>query len=448
MKKDIKENYERLKKEYLEADRVHHEEKECLLKVINTLGIVVAGNDGFSREFDAIKKMINNNSALPLDLIEKEISQLRTRIFEIETKKGTDSGNQEQLDDLKNRLLGACRIVKRIMVTLLDDFYPATPELKAKADAINIKCTEKTSQREFEEATGVFLRFINDLKRKISDDFRYINNTFLMLLEQVRALEKTLTKEFGGDFRLKEIEQFEMKVNSEVGSIVNSFNIYATVNEIKSAVIEKLTNIKRIVSIRKKEEMKRSKKAQEKIVTLKNRIFEAEKDAIEMSKKAERFEIAATRDGLSGLYNRKAFDIRVDEAMKKFDSGGDPFSVVLFDVDNFKMINDQFGHVAGDKVLVKVAQCLKETFRKDDFIARFGGDEFAVLIEGLSEEMAFERIVKFKDSFSKKRFFSHKDGDVRVGVSAGTTMAMKGDSPKDLIHRADMAMYDSKKKKP
>ena len=116
-------------------------------------------------------------------------------------------------------------------------------------------------------------------------------------------------------------------------------------------------------------------------------------------------------------------------------------------MDDFKDINDTFVHVAGDKVLKKVADRLRETFRKDDFIARYGGDEFAVLIVTLSEEMAQQNIRIFKENFRKKKFFSQKGGDIKVDVTAGIAIAQAGERAEDLIHRADMAMYDLKKKK-
>jgi len=437
---------ERLKEEYLQTERLGHDEKECLLKVINTFGTVMALHDEFAAEFRAVKKMVNTDQALPIDLIAKEVDKLRSKIFAEETKKGFDEEDLKQLNELQDRLLKACKIIKKIMVALLDDFYPATDKLQTKADSINLKCHKEMAQNELEDATASFLSFITGLKGKISEDFRYINNTFLMLLEHVKELEKTLTSEFGGDERIKEIEQFEIKVNKEVGSIADSFNIHATIDAIKSAVIDKLTKVKQLVSRRKKEEIRKAKKAQENIDKLNKKIAEAEKDALVMSKKAEHFQSAATKDGLTGLYNRMAFDTNITDSLKAFSKEQGPFSLVLFDVDKFKWINDTLGHVAGDKVLQKVAQCLKETFRKDDFIARYGGDEFAVVIEGLNEEMAREKILKFRESFSKKRFFAKNIGDVKVSVSAGITMAMEGDSPDDLIHRADMNMYEVKKK--
>jgi diguanylate cyclase (GGDEF)-like protein len=372
--------------------------------------------------------------------------KLKSKIFEEETKKEFDEGNLSQLNELKDRLLKSCRIVKKIMIVLLDNFYPVTDEMKTQAESINVKCHKEMEQIELENAATSFLSFITGLKGKISEDFTYINNTFIMLLGHVKELEKTLTGELGGDENIKEIERFEIKVNNEVGSIANSFNLHTTIDEIKSAVIEKLTKIKQLMSKRKKEEIRKAQKAQKNIDKLKKKIAEAEKNAFVMSKKAAHFQSAATKDGLTGLYNRSAFDVNVKNSLTVFNKEKRPLSLVLFDVDNLKWINDTLGHVAGDKILQKVAQCLKETFRKDDFIARYGGDEFAVVIADLNEEMAQEKILKFKENFRKKRFFSSNTGDVNITVSAGVAMAMEGDSPEDFIHRADRRMYKGKNK--
>jgi diguanylate cyclase (GGDEF)-like protein len=372
--------------------------------------------------------------------------KLKSKIFEEETKKEFDEGNLSQLNELKDRLLKSCRIVKKIMIVLLDNFYPVTDEMKTQAESINVKCHKEMEQIELENAATSFLSFITGLKGKISEDFTYINNTFIMLLGHVKELEKTLTGELGGDENIKEIERFEIKVNNEVGSIANSFNLHTTIDEIKSAVIEKLTKIKQLMSKRKKEEIRKAQKAQKNIDKLKKKIAEAEKNAFVMSKKAAHFQSAATKDGLTGLYNRSAFDVNVKNSLTVFNKEKRPLSLVLFDVDNLKWINDTLGHVAGDKILQKVAQCLKETFRKDDFIARYGGDEFAVVITDLNEEMAQEKILKFKENFRKKRFFSSNTGDVNITVSAGVAMAMEGDSPEDFIHRADRRMYKGKNK--
>jgi len=296
---------ERLKKDFLEAERICRNEKECLVKVINTFGNVMAMHGEFAEEHHAVKKMIKAGETLPANLIEKEISNLKAKIFALETEKGFDESSLEQLNELNERLLETCRIVKRVVYALLDDFYPLTTELKAQADAIRIDCHAEVAQIELEGATTDYLSFINGLKDKIAKDFKYINNTFIMFLGQVKQLEADLTGEFDGDVRQKDFEQFEMKVNSEVGLIADSFNIYDSIDEVKSAVVEKLKKIKSFLSKRKKEEIKRLQKAKKNISRLKKRIVEAELGAKEMTKKAKLFQEAAVKDGLTGLYNRK-----------------------------------------------------------------------------------------------------------------------------------------------
>ncbi|MDH3572456.1 MAG: hypothetical protein C0611_04235 [Desulfobacteraceae bacterium] len=436
---------ERLKKDYLLMEQRCQDEKKCLSSVIYVLGRVVALHDDLLEEFEPLKKLIDPDRDLSLVQIENQVETLKNKIFTQETKQVFDDRNK--LDELNDSLLASCRIIKRIVVALVDDFYPTTGELKAKADSIDINCQEKTAQIDLERPATEFLSYIRELKSKISEDFGYINNTFLTLLDHVKELEKTLTSEFGQDVRLKEIEKFETNVNTQVGSIADSFNIHTTIDEIKSAVVEKLTKIKQLMALKKKEEVKKAQKAQENINKLKQRIVKTEKDARAMAKKVDYFQTAATKDGLTGLYNRNAFDRRINDSLKMFHEEGQPVSLILFDVDNFKWINDTLGHVAGDKILQKVAQCLKEAFRKGDFIARYGGDEFAAVIEGLNMDIAQKKILDFNDLFGKKRFFSHSVGDVNVTLSAGITMSKEGDNVEDFINRADKNMYESKKKK-
>jgi diguanylate cyclase len=440
MDRDIDTELRKLKREYIELEKSRQDEKQSLLNVIYAFGNVVAAHDDMAAEVESIKGLLNGDGAIPADRIENEIRTLKAKIVASGGEDETTGASLEQIRQMEDRLLVACRMIRSIMVALFNDFYPMNAELESKASAININCKE-APHIDFKKPTAAFLGFVEGLKTKIGEDFRYINETFFMLLDHVKGLEKTLTSEFGKKERLEEIERFELKVNTEVGSIVDSFNVHRTLNEIKEAVVEKIKNIKRLVSLRKEEELSRERRARQNIANLQKRISEVEKDAREMSRKAEEFQAVAKKDGLTGLYNRNAFDLKVAEGLKALKQSEKPFSVVLLDVDKFKSINDTFGHVAGDKVLKEVSACLQETFRKGDFIARYGGDEFVVVIERLTEEMARERIMTFKKLLSKKRFTSYRKGDIALTVSAGIALAQEGDTPETLIHRADQAMY-------
>ncbi len=447
MSKDRDEEIRQLKRDYFEMVEAHREEREALLTVINTFGLLASGQDDVVEDIQAVKGMIAPDGDLPIDEIAQAVRRIKARI--IAREEGAESGNEEldRLRDLEGRVIEACRVLKRIMAAILEDFYPMTEEMEASAKEIVIDCMGDIGGIELKKPSEDLLDFIQKIKLKISEDFKDINNFFFTLLEQAKELEKAISSEFAGDKPLKEVEYFEMKINREVGSIADSFNVYTTISEVKKVVVEKLKNIKVLVALRKKEEIRKSQVARENVKKLKKRINDVEKKAKNLSRKADRFQQVAMKDGLTGLFSRNAFHLRVKEAINSFKEKGEPFSLILFDVDKFKSVNDTLGHVAGDKVLKKVAECLEETFRKDDFIARYGGDEFVVLIEGFTEKMALDRIPVFNEKLGKIRFVSYREGDIKLTVSAGTTEAMEGDNLESLIGRADKAMYAIKEEK-
>ncbi|MFC1868322.1 GGDEF domain-containing protein [Thermodesulfobacteriota bacterium] len=447
MAKDKDDEIKQLKRDYFELTETHREEKEILLRVINTLGLLASEQEDLAEDIRELKGMITPDKELPVKELEIGIREIRDKIMANDSKAESQGDDTDPLHNLGEKVVESCKIIKRIMAVILEDFYPMTQEMNKLAEDIRIDCKGDIEQIELKEPSEDLLNFIQKIKIKISDDFKDISMVFFTLLDQVKDLERSIANEFGGEGPLKEIEYFEMKIDKEVGSITESFNIYNTISEIKDAVVDKLNKIKDLVSLRKKDEIRKTKVARKNISNLKKRILDVEKKAQKMSKKAEQFQKAAMKDGLTGLYSRGAFDLKVKEALKTFENKGDSFSLIIFDIDKFKSINDTLGHIAGDKVLTKVAECLEETFRQDDFIARYGGDEFVVVIENFTEEMTRERISSFNKNLKKRRFVSHKAGEVNLFVSAGTAMAEEGDTLESLIGRADRAMYALKQKK-
>jgi diguanylate cyclase (GGDEF)-like protein len=438
------EGTQELRRELLEWEDRFQRTKACLLRVINAFATVVSRHQGLAEGASSLKRLVNSEGDLPIEVIEGELLGLKNRILAEEVPDADEGQEAAPAPGDAVSLAAVCRSLRNVMGSVLEDFYPLNARLQKEAALVRLRCTETVSEAEISRAAREFLGYIRALKGKISEDFRYITNTFLVLLDQVKDLEKVFGKEFGGDTPLKEIEYFEMKINDDVGSIVNSFDVYTTISEVKKVVLTKIESIKQAVSLRKKEEVERARNARRHVEKLQQRIGEAERDARALSRKAEELEMVAMKDGLTGLYNRKAFDLKLEGTLKTFRDTGEAFSLILFDINEFKRINDTLGHVAGDKVLQKVAESLRESFRENDFVARYGGDEFVVIIERLSEEMAGEKVVHFRKNLAKRRFVSHKTGDVRVAVSAGIAVSQEGDTAEAVIERADKAMYASK----
>jgi two-component system, cell cycle response regulator len=156
-----------------------------------------------------------------------------------------------------------------------------------------------------------------------------------------------------------------------------------------------------------------------------------------------RLKTLSMRDHLTGLYNRRVFEAMLEVEGRKRTSK--PFSLMLVDLDNFKTINDTYGHAAGDEVLVYVAELLRLNFRKADIPARYGGDEFAVLLPDTSLDPA-ERIAdRFRCSVQARPLYLG-DREIQPTVSIGIAVVTERVNLKlaDMVDEADRALYRAK----
>lgn len=146
----------------------------------------------------------------------------------------------------------------------------------------------------------------------------------------------------------------------------------------------------------------------------------------------------AEHDPLTDLLNRGSFD----KALKLHDDGEHDFALILADVDQFKSVNDTFGHAVGDQVLKRVSSLLQVAFRSTDFVCRIGGDEFAVIMVDVTSDLQY--VVQEKIDFVNKELSKPIDGMPQVSLSAGAAFADRH-SPGDNIYKdADDAMYHTK----
>lgn len=150
------------------------------------------------------------------------------------------------------------------------------------------------------------------------------------------------------------------------------------------------------------------------------------------------------RDPLTGLFNRRHFDGALDQAIADAQKGGLPFSLLLIDLDRFKPINDQFGHAAGDALLVSVAKSLMAAVRETDVAARVGGDEFAVLAFTSCYEEALELAGRLRLAVESPQLRFGGE-HVYPACSIGAAQYPEGGiRAVDLLHAADLAMYADK----
>ena len=152
----------------------------------------------------------------------------------------------------------------------------------------------------------------------------------------------------------------------------------------------------------------------------------------------------AVHDALTGLPNRHLFMQRLGESLFRFNQGGGQFAVLFLDLDRFKVVNDSLGHHVGDELLVAVARRLQESVRAGDTVARFGGDEFAILLRDL-EDTADATAIATRVADAVAAPVNLSGYEVFTSASIGIALASNGyERPEYLLRGADMAMYQAK----
>ena len=165
-----------------------------------------------------------------------------------------------------------------------------------------------------------------------------------------------------------------------------------------------------------------------------------------LEEKSKNFENLSRIDGLTGLYNRRYFDESFSFEWSRSVRLQTSISIIIFDIDSFKQINDQYGHMAGDEYLKTIAMTIKNIFKREtDITARYGGDEFIVLIPN----KPLENVLMMAEKVRRKVETLHLEYEgqpLEATISAGAAICVpdKGDKPQSLILKADKALYQSK----
>jgi diguanylate cyclase len=238
--------------------------------------------------------------------------------------------------------------------------------------------------------------------------------------------------------------QLGATVDSEMVSLTASVRASESLRELQASVLGSLDRIQDHVRQHLAGENALRAQAEAEATRMRRQMRRLEQDSFDLRRQVAQTYQAAMRDALTGLPNRRAYDQQLAQEHARWKRFGQPLALLVFDVDDFKQVNDTFGHKSGDRALVLIARVLGENRRETDLVARLGGEEFVVLLPGADEADALRIAEQMRKAVAGCGLHAHQQ-PVRITVSGGLAVFRGDDDPEAVFERADAALYLAKR---
>ncbi len=239
-------------------------------------------------------------------------------------------------------------------------------------------------------------------------------------------------------------EELERSVEGEISALRQHAATASSLEQLQANIEERLNGIVGLVDGYREQSGGRARSLHTEVQELESKLRRLEGESRHLREVVRQEHHRATHDALTGLANRQAYEERARLEFRRWRRYGHPLSVLIVDVDRFKGVNDQYGHLAGDKVLRLVALSLQKAVRETDFMARYGGEEFVVLLPQTALDAALVVAEKLRAEVAASPF--HFSGaPVPITCSVGVSELRAQDEWEALIERADQALLRAKR---
>ncbi len=240
-------------------------------------------------------------------------------------------------------------------------------------------------------------------------------------------------------------DEFQNSILTHTREMNQAVDSTTGIEDTRSFISSKISMIGKAIEAKRLEDEVRLREADSRIAELQNSVRTYNEEVLQVRERASALEKEVLLDPLTNIHNRRAYDLEIRDCLRRFHRDGQPFSLIMADVDRFKGINDKYGHSAGDKCLQEIAKLVKLSLRKTDFFARYGGEEFVAILRGTAAEDAQKIAEKIRGRVEKARFLYHNE-KMPITISLGVTQVQPTDRDSETSFiRVDNAMYLAKK---
>ncbi len=293
--------------------------------------------------------------------------------------------------------------------------------------------------------SGEVLSTVDTVVNRSAEEIDFTNKLMMELSQNLSEMEGQLFSHQSHNRETYELQgQFLDNLLSHTHQMDQAVVSSKTTGDALQTISSRLAIVAKAIQIKRKADESRLKASDSALEKLQMNVRSYHKEITLATMRADELEKEVLLDPLLQIHNRRAYDQKIDDAIKSYHRTGVPFSLIMLDVDHFKKVNDEFGQRAGDKCLQQVAKLVESSVRQTDFVARYGGEELMVILPWCIAENAYKIAEKIRDRVDKARLY-YNDKVICLTVSLGLTQAQSSDiDAGELFVRVDKAISRSK----
>jgi diguanylate cyclase (GGDEF)-like protein len=331
--------------------------------------------------------------------------------------------------------------IKELSNLLLNKFSELIPAYVARKlgdmkDALHNKTMDGNAKEWIDSPLEVIKAYIDSISVRNNDLEEYFDKT----TKHITTTEENMSQ--GLSFQQQQFNDhiaFENSIFSDMDELKQDLSSTGNVRDIHKSVMKKIEDICNRIELKRKQDIQHIKEWENKIEEMNMQMSEIRRESDEVLRKSKGIEYEASHDKLTGVYNRKAYEKKMNEIFADVTRYDTTVSLMICDIDYLKKINDKWGHKLGDLAIKKLAALIRERMRINDFIARKEGGEFAIILPHTDHEGARvggERLRAFID----KAEFVYKGDNIPLTISIGISCISKGDTMDGVSERTGNAL--------
>jgi diguanylate cyclase len=339
------------------------------------------------------------------------------------------------------------KTLKDFRLNILHEFDDKLPQdFQALASEIRELIHASSQVRQILALNDNILDIIRSATRMTSGELEQFASLIKEIGKDLVEMETGLISSFSCTREIFENNKFfNNTLAQDLADTTETIHISKSLIELKGFVAAKLSTIREALENKRKYDNLQLKKATIEVKKLRHRVTGMKQEIAQVHKRARALEEETLLDPLTGAHNRRAYEKRIREEFERFENNKGIFSILMIDIDEFKAVNDRYGHWAGDRCLEELTKLIRQILRGTDFLARYGGEEFIAILPGTNEQGVYIVAERLRQLVERARFL-YQDEEIPLTVSVGGTTVKHSDQNTEAIfNRVDMAMYEAKR---